>query len=66
MQDERSEMGTLTRRILRALQRGPLYEGTIPLVVGATVRDTGRALSALRSEGLIERTGDGYTWQVTP
>lgn len=50
-------------RIVRALQRGPMYEGALLLVVGQ--EGFYRALRALQDKGIIERTPDSpMTWRM--
>ena len=56
---------SLAARIVEALERGPLYEGALPLIVGGTMRDVIASLSALRREGVVERVpADPMTWRL--
>lgn len=54
---------TIQERILRALARGPLYEGVIPLVVGTTPAHARRILRHLRTLGHVRRD-DAGTWSL--
>jgi hypothetical protein len=52
-------------RVLRALARGPLYEGAVPMMANLSEREGDRALRELQRAGRIERQpGAPYTWQV--
>lgn len=54
---------TLEARVYAALRIGPLYDGLVPLVVGASKTRTRRALRSLQTRGDV--TFDGTTWRVT-
>lgn len=43
------------QRIVAALKSGPLYFGTLPLIVGATDQEIRGALADLHAEGVVER-----------
>ena len=53
-------------RIVRALRDGPLYEGTLALVVGES-REFRRALRKLQQAGRIERCVPEHpqSWRLT-
>lgn len=53
-------------RIVRALARGPLYEGALALVVGCGDRGLYKALRELERKGIVERAvGEPWTWRLT-
>jgi hypothetical protein len=58
---------TTRLRIVRALQRGPLYEGALRLVLNRPP-DFDRALRTLQANGAIVRDlpDNPQTWKVAP
>lgn len=54
---------TMQTRIIRALERGPLYEGVVPLVVGTTPAHARRILLHLQTLGHVTRDAEG-TWKI--
>lgn len=58
---------TTRQRIIRALERGPMYEGGLRLVVGAPP-DFYDALRTLRTNGAIVRDlpDNPQAWKVAP
>lgn len=53
-------------RITRALERGPLYEGALYLVIDASPAHIRRALAHLQTRGVIERDlpDNPQTWRI--
>lgn len=56
-------------RILRALRRGPMYEGAFGLVLSMPAKDVRRRLRGLRKQGYvasyIESISNAPTWELT-
>ena len=56
-------------RVLRALRRGPLYEGAFGLVLAMPAKDVRRRLRLLQKHGYvtgyIESISNAPTWELT-
>jgi DNA-binding IclR family transcriptional regulator len=57
---------TVMERILRALERGPLYEGVLPAIVGTSPAHARRVLRHLQTAGHVARDlpDNPQTWKL--
>ena len=51
-------------RVVKALARGPLYDGLLTYVSGVAPKELRRVLRQLEKQGAVRR--DGMTWYLIP